>query len=70
MVAQNVNDGRAKLNFSDWGTYAGEKRAELMGDIWEALDKDRMPLGLYLFMHSDSKISIVEKSLIKSWAGK
>ena len=41
-----------------------------MGEIWEELDEDRMPPGLYLFMHSDSKISIVEKSLIKSWAGK
>ena len=41
-----------------------------MGEIWEELDEDRMPPGLYLLMHSGAKISIVEKSLIKSWAGK
>ena len=41
-----------------------------MGEIWEKLDEDSMPPGLYLIMHSDSKISITEKSLIKSWAGK
>jgi len=41
-----------------------------MGEIWEELDEARMPPGLYLLMHSDSKISILEKSLIKSWAGK
>ena len=70
IVAQNVNEGRAKLNFSEWGTYTGEKRAELMGEIWEELNEDRMPPGLYLLMHPDSKISIEEKSLIKSWAGK
>ena len=68
--AQNVNEGRAKLNFSEWGNYPGDKSARLMGEIWEELDEDRMPPGLYLFMHSDSKISIEEKSLIKSWAGK
>ncbi|NNG26997.1 MAG: heme-binding domain-containing protein [Ignavibacteriaceae bacterium] len=70
IVAQNVNDGRAKLNFSEWGNYPGDKSAKLMGKIWEELDEDRMPPGLYLLMHSDSKISIEEKSLIKSWAGK
>ncbi len=70
IVAQDVNEGRAHLNFSDWGNYSGEKRAKLMGEIWEELDEERMPPGLYLFMHSDSKISIEEKSLIKSWAGK
>jgi hypothetical protein len=58
------------LNFSDWGNYSGEKRVKLMGEIWEELDEDRMPPGLYLLMHSESKISIEEKSLIKSWAGK
>ena len=70
MVAQDVNEARAHLNFSDWGNYPGDKRAKLMGEIWEVLDEDRMPHRLYILMHSGAKISIIEKSLIKSWAGK
>lgn len=70
IVAQDVNEARANLNFSDWGNYKFDKQAKLMEKIWEELDEDKMPPSLYLLMHADSKISIEEKSLIKSWAGK
>ena len=45
VIAHDVNEGRAALNFSTWNQLSAEKQAEAMNESWEEVQKARCPLG-------------------------
>jgi len=55
LLYRDVHEGRDTLNFSDW-----TGRAE-MGDITEVIDGGEMPPWYYTIMHSNAKLSDIEK---------
>lgn len=55
LLYRDVHEGRDTLNFSDW-----TGRAE-MGDITEVIDSGEMPPWYYTIMHSNAKLSDIEK---------
>jgi len=71
-LTDHVDHGRKHLNFSDWaqaGRYT-EKQ-----DVYGQLDEIRkevearnMPLGSYLILHPDAKLSDPEIKVISDWA--
>lgn len=67
-VANDVEQGRKHLNFSDWEKYSSRKKEESKKEIWEEVRDDKMPMGIYTLMHPASKLDITQKNIIKNWA--
>jgi hypothetical protein len=57
LVQRDVEQGRAVLNFSQWGR--GEQEA---GDVAEVYAEGRMPLANYLLLHPDANFSEADRA--------
>jgi hypothetical protein len=68
LVADDVADGRKHLNFSTWGEYAAAKRMSKSGEIVEQVENGYMPLGKYLWIHRDAKLTAEDVNTLRAWA--
>ena len=66
LVAGDVKEGRAKLNFSQWNIYSPEMTSIKLGEICEEVKKGEMPPRYYLPMHPETKVTAAEVSAICS----
>ena len=67
LVIKDVNDGRSHINFSEWAQYSPKKVTKALEEICEEVQEKRMPLPIYLLMHSDAKLSDTEVETICAW---
>ena len=68
MIAQDVNNGREKINYSEWGNYSLTDQVSNFDDIAKMVKNGEMPLPKYLFLHSDAKLTDADKDLLIKWA--
>lgn len=67
LVQRDVDEGRAKLNFSEWRVYVenedgkDEEKEYEWDDIEEVIRSGEMPLPIYLVQHPEAKLSMAEK---------
>lgn len=59
LVQRDVDEGRAKLNVSEWGR--GEQETE---EIREVVENGEMPPGIYLLTHPEARLSAQEKAAL------
>lgn len=59
LVQRDVDEGRAKLNVSEWGR--GEQEA---GEIREVVYSGEMPPRVYLLTHPEARLSAQEKAAL------
>ncbi len=57
LIARDVKQGRAKLNFSQWNIYSPEMTRIKMGEICEEVRKGEMPPRYYVPMHPEAKVT-------------
>ena len=69
LVAGDVKDARAHLNFSEWGNLSRKDRVKMKEEIWEEIEKEKMPLWQYKILHPDASLKQKDKVLIRDWAG-
>jgi hypothetical protein len=67
LVAKDVQNGRAKMNFSEWGKIPVSKQEARLEAICEEIREGEMPLKEYLYLHPDAKLTPDEKDLICRW---
>jgi hypothetical protein len=67
LVAHDVNEGREHLNFSEWHSYMEEDIPVIKKEIWEEIEEGEMPLGIYLILHSDAKLSEADITVLHDW---
>ncbi|MCX7798559.1 MAG: heme-binding domain-containing protein [Melioribacter sp.] len=67
LIVNDVNEGRKELNFSEWENYDSSRKLKLKNEIWEEVEKGRMPLRFYTFLHPNSNIDYMKKQVIKKW---
>jgi hypothetical protein len=69
VVARDVRQARADLNFSEWGTDPAREPtpAQRLGGICSDLRKDIMPLRSYLLMHPRARLSPAEVESVCEW---
>jgi hypothetical protein len=62
LVAKDVNEGRRKLNFSDWGQ-SGQRRGDEdpVEEITRNIENGQMPPWYYTLLHPTASLSAVEK---------
>lgn len=59
LVQRDVDEGRAKLNFSEWGM--GEQETE---ELYEVVAEGEMPPRIYLITHPEARLSAAEKEAL------
>jgi hypothetical protein len=68
LVAVDVKEGRAKMNFSNWDEYDSGRQKLMQEMIWEEIEKNEMPLKLYSLIHRDAVLTENDRDVIKQWA--
>jgi len=68
LVAKDVRNGRAKMNFSEWGKIPAAKQEARLEDICDKIKEDEMPLKEYLLLHGDAKLSQQDKDVLCRWS--
>ncbi len=53
----HVNEGRAELNFSEWGTYGRRARETRLRAICPLTEAHAMPLRAYAIVHPEARVS-------------
>jgi hypothetical protein len=67
LVAGDVNEGREHLNFSEWDRYDGKKRAKILEEILEEVEKGKMPLSQYTMAHPEAEMDRSKIASLKDW---
>jgi cytochrome c551/c552 len=68
LVAHDVNEGRARLNFSEWNRLGAEMSALRMKAICKEAREGEMPPWQYALMHAGAKLSDADAGLLCSAA--
>ncbi|MFT3908825.1 MAG: heme-binding domain-containing protein [Ferruginibacter sp.] len=66
-LADHINEGKAELNFSEFGSYSLRRQYRKLEEINDQVKENEMPLGSYTFIHRDAKLSPEQKLLIANW---
>jgi hypothetical protein len=68
LVAHDVHQGRAELNFSQWGTYRPAQRLKKLKQIGEEIAEGDMPPLYYIYpMHLSARLSAADHATITKW---
>lgn len=68
IMAKHIKEGKANLNFSEFGSYSKRQQASKLNAIAASMKEGTMPLSSYTIMHTDAKLSEENKKLIREWA--
>ena len=69
VIAHDVNEGRAALNFSTWNQLSPEKKAEAIKESWEEVAESKMPTWYYVVIHPKARLSANDRSVLRAWSG-
>lgn len=65
---RHVVEGKADLNFSEFGAYEAKRAARKLQAISDAVQDKNMPLPSYLWVHSEAKLTAADIALLADWA--
>jgi len=66
-LQSHVKTGRSELNFSEFGRWTGEDRADVLRHCAKLVKKGAMPPKDYLRMHDEAALSEEKKSALIQW---
>jgi hypothetical protein len=66
LVARDVEEGRSKLNFSNW-TYRYFRAVGRLDQMAQEINDGEMPLPVYLLMHPSARLTEEEKNILYDW---
>jgi hypothetical protein len=70
LTLSDVNEGRAELNFSVWGTYGRRTRETRLRAMCSLAEKREMPLRSYALVHPEARISDREIERLCAWTAR
>jgi hypothetical protein len=70
LVAKDVNNGRRRLNFSEWDKYDKEKSEKILERIMEEVEAGTMPLSIYTIFHPSAKLDPLKIKTLSDWINK
>jgi hypothetical protein len=68
LVVSDVNDGRERLNFSDWPHALPERAAKRLERMSEELGYKDMPPAKYTIIHADARLTDAQRQELIKWA--
>lgn len=66
-LARHIKNGKADLNFSEFGSYPHRRQISKLNAIVHSLEDETMPLWPYSLMHKNARLTKNEKALIINW---
>lgn len=67
LMARHIRNGKAKMNFSDFGSNSTRKQISRLKEISNQIKDDEMPITSYMLMHKNARLSVEEKTLLMNW---
>ena len=67
LIARDVQEGRAELNFSTWNQYSTQAQVKKLQESWEEVDGGEMPPWSYLPVHRDARLSAEDRAQLRQW---
>lgn len=64
----HVNEGKEKLNFSEFENYPLKKKLHKLKEIKEQIEKGDMPMTSYTLIHKEAKLNSEQKELLIKWS--
>ena len=68
LLVSDVNDGRERLNFSEWPRELPERAAKRLERISEEVDDQEMPPAKYTLLHPEARITAGQREQLIHWA--
>lgn len=68
IVAHDVQEGRAELNFSTWNRYSAQEQMKKLKESWKEVQEGAMPPWLYSTPHRQARLSAQDRTLLRQWA--
>ena len=66
----HVNNARAELNFSVWGSYGAKKKGSRLRAICDQCRRGKMPLASYALVHPEVRLSPEDVQMICEWSAR
>lgn len=63
----HIKHGKEELNFSEWSSYSLKKKKHKMEEVIEEVKEKHMPIGSYLWTHTDAKLTDAEIDVLDKW---
>jgi len=70
LLANHIREGKAELNFSEFGSYTSRRQKSKLKGIENSIRDGSMPLESYTLMHREAFLSKEEKALLLDWSMK
>jgi len=67
-MKNHIDNGKEKLNFSEFGSYSTRKQISKLNGIANSVKDDIMPLDSYRLTHWNSRLDSSDKILLINWA--
>lgn len=67
-LTSHVNEGKRRLDFSEFGSYTPKHAVSKLSDIVNELEQHSMPLKSYTWMHPAARLTPEEIKLVTDWA--
>jgi hypothetical protein len=68
VIARDVREGRAALNFSTLSGLSAKKQAEAVHESWSEVEEGKMPTWFYWALHPEARLSPADQSLLRAWS--
>ena len=68
LIVRDVREGRAKLNFSEWGSTNNMDKAGHLSDMIDEVKDGKMPMKVYTYMHPRAKLDERQRKMLVDWA--
>lgn len=68
LVARDVHEGRAELNFSRWSSYGDAARRKKLKETAEEVAEGEMPPWYYTLMHPEAALSEDDVATLRAWS--
>lgn len=69
-LANHIKDGKAELNFSEFGAYSTRRQMSKLRAIESSIQDGTMPLASYTFIHKDARLTKEDKAVLLDWINK
>jgi hypothetical protein len=68
LLADHIKDGKAELNFDEFGSYPKRRQLSKLKSIAGSVKDGSMPIASYTWMHRNAKLLAEKRALIIDWA--
>jgi cbb3-type cytochrome oxidase cytochrome c subunit len=67
LLAKHIRDGKAELNFSEFGFYSNRRQQSKLQSIVNSIKDETMPLYAYTLIHRNAELTTVQKKVVTEW---